>query len=225
MSSRRPIGGASVCDNLPHGDASRALAARACDVQAFDVPSRKCFAFQFGPSVAVRVVAMLVSLAACADDPAPVGSDAGSDRGSSGSSGAGGSAGTAGDAGGDAIAMPADGADAADEVAPCVVDPDASVTCPPQDLPPDDDCPDAAPSYTTEVAAIIARKCTVCHRAGGLEPANQFDTWAKIKKNNNNIHMLTQVYSCKMPQACGEPLTPGEKQTMLQWLVCGAPNN
>jgi hypothetical protein len=187
------------------------------------MPSREHFAAESRRGVAALVVAMTMFLGACAGDPETTRpGDAGSDHGSSGSSGAGGSAGTANDAGGDPISMIADGPDAA---APCVVDPDATVNCPPQDLPPDDDCPDAAPSYTAEVAAIIARKCTVCHQPGGLEPVNQFDTLAKIKKNNNNIHMLTQVYSCRMPQACGVPLTPDEKQKLLQWLVCGAPNN
>src|SRR5689334_20588985 len=53
-----------------------------------------------------------------------------------------------------------------DGAAPCTPDFDVTVTCP-TDLPPDDDCPDAAPSYANEVAAIIASRCTVCHRPGG----------------------------------------------------------
>jgi hypothetical protein len=182
------------------------------------VPLRERFLFASGLGVAA-----LALLGACANDPAPTPSgDASSDRGSAGR-GAGGSGGSATDAGGDATSPPTDGP--YDDVAPCVIDPDATVNCPPQDLPPDDNCPDAAPSYAKEVAAIIARKCTVCHQPGGVEPVNQFDTLAKILKNQNNIHMLTQVYSCRMPQACGAPLTPAEKQKLLQWLVCGAPNN
>ncbi|MGZ3454192.1 MAG: hypothetical protein ACXVEF_31595 [Polyangiales bacterium] len=37
--------------------------------------------------------------------------------------------------------------------------------------------------------------------------------------------VLTQVYSCKMPQE-GEPaLSADERAKLLMWLVCKAPNN
>ena len=112
-----------------------------------------------------------------------------------------------------------------DDAAPCTPDLDATVVCP-TDLPPDDDCPDAAPSYASAVASIIAARCTVCHRPGGPGASIQFDTYAKIAANNNKIHMVTQVHMCRMPPpSCAEPLTAGERQTLLQWLVCGGPNN
>ena len=112
-----------------------------------------------------------------------------------------------------------------DDAAPCTPDPDATVVCP-TDLPPDDDCPDAAPSYANTVASIIAARCTVCHRAGGPGASIQFDTYAKIAANNNKIHMVTQVHMCRMPPpSCAEPLTADERQPLLQWLVCGGPNN
>jgi len=212
-----------ACDNLPHLPICRALAADADGRQARCVPFYERFT---GGSL--LLVAALALLGACSGDSVgtPT-SDASLDRGGFGSGGSagGGSGGTSGDAGADATPAATDAADAGDEAPPCVVDPDATVNCRPQDLPPDDDCPDAAPSYATVLSGIIARKCTVCHRTGGLEPVNQFDTLAKIQKNNQFIHMLTQVYTCRMPQACGEPLTTDEKQELEQWLVCGAPNN
>jgi hypothetical protein len=112
----------------------------------------------------------------------------------------------------------------ADDAPPCTPDPDPPVNCP-KDLPPDDDCPDAAPSYTAEVASIIARRCTVCHRAGGVGAAFQFDTYAKIAANNNRAHMVTQVYMCRMPPSCADALLTDERQKLLHWLVCGGPNN
>ena len=117
----------------------------------------------------------------------------------------------------------ADGTDV-DAAPPCLPDPDGPANCTAV-LPPDDDCPDAAPSYTAEVAAIIATRCTVCHRPGGVGAAIQFDTYAKINRNSNAIHMLTQVYMCRMPPACADALTASERQKLLQWLVCGGPNN
>lgn len=186
------------------------LAARARGRQGPCVPSPR----RFGEG-AVLAVATLAFLAACAGDAVPR---------PTGDAGSGGSAGTSPDAEEDATTETTDDPDASDDATPCAVEPDGTVSCP-AELPPDDNCPDAAPSYTTEVAAIVERKCTVCHRPDGLEPAYQFDTHAKIIENHNNIHMLTQVFSCQMPKACGEPLTKDERYKLLQWLVCGAPNN
>jgi len=36
---------------------------------------------------------------------------------------------------------------------------------------------------------------------------------------------LTQVYSCRMPPAGNAQPTTQERQTIVAWLVCGAPNN
>jgi hypothetical protein len=177
---------------------------------------------------AVRTVASVLFLAACAGDSDPTTADAGLGRGGSGGTqGSGGSAGVlldaAGlDAVGDAPSPIADGSNV--DEPPCIDDTDAPMNCP-EDLPPEDDCPATVPSYANVIAAIVAKKCTVCHQPGGRETANQFDTYAKIMKNSNNIHMLTQVYACRMPKSCGEPLTPSERQSLLKWLVCGAPNN
>ena len=112
-----------------------------------------------------------------------------------------------------------------DDAPPCTLDLDATVECP-KDLPPDDDCPNAVPSYANTVAPVIAARCTSCHRPGGLAASIQFDTYAKIAANSNKIHMVTQVYQCRMPPpSCAAPLTADERQTLLQWLVCGGPNN
>jgi hypothetical protein len=112
-----------------------------------------------------------------------------------------------------------------DDAAPCTPDLDATVTCV-MNLPPDNDCPNTTPSYAMAVAPIIARRCTACHRPGGAGAPYEFDTYAKIAANSNMIHMVTQVYTCRMPPAsCADPLTADEKWTLLQWLVCGGPNN
>jgi len=37
--------------------------------------------------------------------------------------------------------------------------------------------------------------------------------------------VLTQVYSCRMPQPGAAPLTEAERAALLGWLVCGAPND
>jgi len=37
--------------------------------------------------------------------------------------------------------------------------------------------------------------------------------------------VLTRIYGCVMPPASAPPLTPEERQTLLSWFVCGAPEN
>lgn len=187
-------------------------------MHASGVPLLDSFAHRTG-----LTVASVLFLAACAGDSGSTTADAGSGRGGSGGApGTGGSAGVLLDAAGDERSAIADGSNV--DEPPCIDDTDAPVNCP-EDLPPEDDCPTTAPSYANEIAAIVAKKCTVCHQPGGRETVNQFDTYAKIVKNSNNIHMLTQVYACRMPKSCGEPLTSSERQSLLKWLVCGAPNN
>jgi uncharacterized membrane protein len=92
----------------------------------------------------------------------------------------------------------------------------------PNDLP--KTCPAAPPSYTTEVQPLIARHCLQCHGPGGIADARRdFSTYAHVAAQQSI--MLDQVYACLMPPANGTPLDPNERQTLLQWLVCHAPNN
>jgi hypothetical protein len=37
--------------------------------------------------------------------------------------------------------------------------------------------------------------------------------------------VLTEVYACQMPPVDADPLSATERQALLAWLVCGAPNN
>jgi hypothetical protein len=37
--------------------------------------------------------------------------------------------------------------------------------------------------------------------------------------------VLTRVYSCVMPPEGAASLTPEQRRTLLQWFVCGAPEN
>jgi len=95
----------------------------------------------------------------------------------------------------------------------------------PSDLPPDDDCATASPVYD-DVAPIFAERCTICHGPSGYaSPMYRFDTYAHIMSNMTNIHALTQIYGCRMPPTCAPNLAAGERQTLLKWLVCGAPES
>ncbi len=90
----------------------------------------------------------------------------------------------------------------------------------PNDLP--SACPSSgAPSYSATVAPILAQRCVACHSPGGIEANSPLDSYGAVYAIRGSV--LDQVYACKMPQ--DTPLTPADRQALLTWLVCGAPNN
>jgi hypothetical protein len=89
----------------------------------------------------------------------------------------------------------------------------------PNDLPPG--CPGTPPSYSTEVAPIIATRCTSCHGPGGVSANHDFTTYDGVLAERTTI--LSQVYGCLMPPAGATGVAASERTTLLTWLVCGAP--
>ena len=98
---------------------------------------------------------------------------------------------------------------------------DAGASSCPSDLP--SACPSPPPSYAKDVAPIFARRCVVCHSEGGVEAERDYTTYDRIHQLRTDI--LTQVYACRMPPADAAAPTLAERETLLGWLVCGAPNN
>lgn len=84
-------------------------------------------------------------------------------------------------------------------------------------------CPTPAPSYGTDVAPMLQDRCGGCHAPGGVEPGRLFATWGQVSAQAADI--LNQVHACRMPPAGQTPLTDGERQLVLGWIVCGAMNN
>lgn len=75
--------------------------------------------------------------------------------------------------------------------------------------------------------AILASRCGQCHEDGGVEAKeHNFDTYAHVYAQRTSI--LTQVAPCKMPPQDGtalSQLTLEEREALLGWLVCRAPEN
>lgn len=90
----------------------------------------------------------------------------------------------------------------------------------PNDLPAS--CPPGAAEYAATIAPLISSKCMPCHAPGG-EGGRELDTYATVSGVKSTV--LTQVYGCRMPPAGATPLTEAEREELLGWLVCGAPNN
>ena len=88
----------------------------------------------------------------------------------------------------------------------------------------------AGPTYSRDVAPILYKNCTVCHRPGEIGPMSLLTykdarPWAKS--------IATRVSAGTMPPWHADPTTgefqndrrlnPADKETLLQWVAAGAP--
>jgi uncharacterized membrane protein len=90
------------------------------------------------------------------------------------------------------------------------------------------DCPSPQPSWATEVQPLIQARCYMCHSEGGIEWP-KWDLSSYSSASMNRMEVLTQVFHCWMPPGDASPpvplLTNAERQTIVQWIACGAPDN
>ncbi len=102
------------------------------------------------------------------------------------------------------------------------VDPCGATGGEPHDLP--QSCPSPEPSFSKDVQPIIQSNCDLCHLPGDPSyPGFPYDSYADDKKYASE--MLNFVSSCLMPKPPGPPLTEAQRQALMGWVVCGAPNN
>jgi hypothetical protein len=99
----------------------------------------------------------------------------------------------------------------------CAGDPDC-----PNDLPDDNDCASAAPSYSGHVGVVLEQYCEVCHLPGNGVSTHVFSNYDEIFATRRT--MLTQIYACRMPIG-PRRLNAEDRALLLKWFVCGAPNN
>jgi hypothetical protein len=92
----------------------------------------------------------------------------------------------------------------------------------PADLPAS--CPADAAHYQATIAPLVAERCTPCHEPGG-QSAHYLRSYDEVFALRGPV--LDQVYACKMPPTgLGyAPLSETERQEVLGWLVCGAPDD
>jgi uncharacterized membrane protein len=84
-------------------------------------------------------------------------------------------------------------------------------------------CPTTTPSYKTDVAPVLANYCASCHAAGGEQSDKPLDTYQGASSLVTN--MENQIAGCSMPPSSDAQPTAAERETVLAWIVCGAPNN
>jgi hypothetical protein len=91
----------------------------------------------------------------------------------------------------------------------------------PNDLP--NNCPTPVPSYRSDIEPLLGQAgCTFCHSPTGIGGYSEV-TYGEVYQQRSAI--LDQVYGCLMPPASYRPLSTEQRKALLDWLVCGAPNN
>jgi hypothetical protein len=90
----------------------------------------------------------------------------------------------------------------------------------PSDLPGRDVCATATPSYASEVAPIVERRCATCHYPDNTRSRYVFTDYDDVYSARQTV--LTRIYGCVMPPDGAPPLTPEERRVLLEWFVCGA---
>ena len=90
---------------------------------------------------------------------------------------------------------------------------------------PPSSCPSQVPSYQGEINAIIVGGCLPCHDpTTGQDQPPALNGYTAVAAGAGSS--LDQLAACKMPTAdSGFVLTAQQRQDLLTWYVCGAPNN
>lgn len=92
-------------------------------------------------------------------------------------------------------------------------------------------CPEAgAPSFADDVYPnVFVPVCGNCHAPGGQEANRPLTSYQQIYGTNGNgaREIFNQVFlSCLMPPSNAPvPLTDTQRQTLLDWFACGAPDS
>lgn len=108
-------------------------------------------------------------------------------------------------------------------VGACTPQPAAN-NCPP--APVDPPCPGAIPSFEGDIYPnVFAAVCVHCHSPTGEEPSMPLTTYQQIQSRAQAIY--SQVFlSCLMPPSnAPEPLSDVQRQKLLDWFGCGAPDS
>jgi hypothetical protein len=83
-----------------------------------------------------------------------------------------------------------------------------------------------APSYKQTVASIFETSCVPCHSPNGVEADRPLGTYHDVFAVEPTA--FHQVANCLMPPADAgsvASLSETDRETLLAWFTCGAPNN
>jgi hypothetical protein len=86
-------------------------------------------------------------------------------------------------------------------------------------------CP-ATPSYAESIAPLVKRSCLPCHSPGQQAADRDLTSYANFVRLETTD--FVQVEACLMPPADAGPdaaMSFADRTEMLQWFVCGSPDN
>lgn len=83
-------------------------------------------------------------------------------------------------------------------------------------------CSSDIPSYAWGVSDLISRYCLGCHGSGGGDTGYDFSTLQSVQGAAGDMAM--ELATCAMPVSGPAP-SDAERQALITWLTCGAPNN
>ena len=84
-------------------------------------------------------------------------------------------------------------------------------------------CPTNVPSYASDVSPLLFQYCTSCHQAGGSQSGKPLDSFGAAAALQSKVE--DQVSKCSMPPSNAPQPSDAERETILAWIACGAPNN
>jgi hypothetical protein len=83
-------------------------------------------------------------------------------------------------------------------------------------------CSKPIPSYGAVIEPILQQNCVPCHGPTGSAGYSEA-TYELVEKQKEPI--LSFVSNCMMPPSSYPPLTAEQRDALLDWLVCEAPDN
>lgn len=84
-------------------------------------------------------------------------------------------------------------------------------------------CPQVPPSYATDVSPVMFQYCTSCHGPGGSQSGKPLDSYGGVASLASKVQ--SKLGDCSMPPASSPQPSGAERDAVLGWLACGAPNN
>ena len=85
-------------------------------------------------------------------------------------------------------------------------------------------CPARPPSYRADVEPVLRGKCFACH-AGNGDAVDEIDLSKFETVHAGRVALEGKVRARAMPPAGRPELTDSERQMLLSWLACQAPEN
>jgi hypothetical protein len=83
-------------------------------------------------------------------------------------------------------------------------------------------CSKPAPSYSKVIVPILEQSCIPCHGPKGIAGHSEA-TYAEVYAQEEPI--LSVVAGCTMPPSTYPPLSAEQREALLDWLICGTPDD